>query len=159
MDWQISLELDANAIRNSNPLPLLVQCITELQGLHNQRKNIYTVLAELYSNAVEHGLLNLDSRLKSNPSGFAEYYDLRTERLKGLERGLVRLNLRHSAAEDGGKLHISVQHSGTGFDPDELSEQECSMTKLCGRGIPLVDEICDSLIYEEGGRCAKAVLS
>ena len=35
--------------------------VTELQGLDGYREPLYTVLVELFNNALEHGLLGLES--------------------------------------------------------------------------------------------------
>jgi hypothetical protein len=50
------------------------------------RERIYMVLAELFFNALDHGLLKLDSRLKETPQGFGEYYSQRTKRLADLQK-------------------------------------------------------------------------
>ena len=160
MSWQLSLELENDALQHSNPLPLLVQCVTELQGLQNQRKGIYTVMAELFSNALEHGLLDLDSALKADPGGFEKYYELRTSRLEAMTEGKIRLSLAHDGDQSRRVLSVNVSHNGSGFDPDTVPvEDESLNTGLCGRGIPMVARLCDSLSYEDGGRSAKAILS
>jgi hypothetical protein len=56
-------------------------------------------LAELYSNALEHGLLHLDSVLKNSAQGFAKYYALRHERLNALEEGYIRFDIKHQPTE------------------------------------------------------------
>ena len=45
----------------------------DLQGLHEHCKRLYTILTELFANALEHGLLGLDPGLKHTPQGFAVY--------------------------------------------------------------------------------------
>ena len=160
MSWRLSLELGNSALQRANPLPLLVQCATELQGLQNQRKGIYTVLSELYSNALEHGLLDLSSSLKSDPDGFRQYYDLRTSRLDEMTDGKLSLKLDHDADGSGQTLVVTVSHNGIGFDAkDTVSADVDANTGFSGRGIPMVTRLCDSLTYDDGGRTAKAVIS
>jgi two-component system, HptB-dependent secretion and biofilm response regulator len=55
-------------------LPYLLQLLMEVHGLRTQGAVIHAVLAELYANALEHGVLGLDSRIKRNAAGFAQYY-------------------------------------------------------------------------------------
>ena len=59
----------------------------EVPGLRPHSSRLYTILAELYSNALEHGVLGLSSRLKSSSDGFGEYYAQRS--LKLMEFGTV----------------------------------------------------------------------
>ncbi|MEE8305457.1 MAG: fused response regulator/phosphatase [Candidatus Tectomicrobia bacterium] len=79
--WQMVLELGPDTLRRVDPLPQIIQMLMEMQGLHQHRECLYTVLAELFSNALDHGLLGLDSGLKSSPERFAEYYTTREKRV------------------------------------------------------------------------------
>jgi CheY-like chemotaxis protein len=88
--WQMALELGADALRRVDPM------ITEIQGLHEHRERLFTVLAELFSNALEHGVLGLRSTLKDSPQGFAERC------MSGEEpRGRVDVAADRSEALDG----------------------------------------------------------
>ena len=160
MNWRLSLDLENSALQHGNPLPLLVQCAAELQGLQHQRKSIYTILSELFSNALEHGLLDLDSGLKTDQDGFEKYYQLRRARLDTLNLAKMNLTLAHHFDRDGRTLSVSVSHNGTGFEPHTLQHVTDDLhTGLCGRGIPIINRLCDSLTYTNGGRSATAVLS
>jgi hypothetical protein len=74
----------------------------EVHDLRPRGGALYTVLAELYSNALEHGLMGLDSRLKCDAEGFARYYAERRERLQNLSHGFVRFHLDLAPHGDGG---------------------------------------------------------
>lgn len=50
-------------------MPYLLQLLLEIHGLREQSGALYSVMAELYSNALEHGVLGLDSRLKRDAQG------------------------------------------------------------------------------------------
>ena len=74
--------------------PIVMRCASELQDFGSYRGQIHTVLAELYSNALEHGLLRMNSDLKSDADGFEEYYRCRAERLDyGVHAGRRRRRL------------------------------------------------------------------
>jgi two-component system, HptB-dependent secretion and biofilm response regulator len=66
-------------LRTLDPLPQIMQMLTALQGLHAHRERLYTILAELFANALEHGLLGLNSALKQTPQGFVAYYTAREQ--------------------------------------------------------------------------------
>ena len=67
------------------------------------RERIYMVLAELFFNALDHGLLKLDSRLKETPQGFGEYYSQRTKRLADLQEGRIEIKLSHKKRTDSSR--------------------------------------------------------
>ena len=62
-----------------------------------QREPLFTVLAELFNNALDHGILELDSGLKRDVEGFSEYYKQRIERLEKLENGQVAFHFQACA--------------------------------------------------------------
>jgi hypothetical protein len=152
LDWSATFEFRAQTLKRFNPLPFLLQLLLEVQGLRDQGGALYTVLAELYSNALEHGVLGLDSSLKRNAEGFARYYRERTERLAGLEEGFVRFNLRLIPEGRGGRLLVHVEDSGKGFDLAAALTCPPSMDSLCGRGLILVSQLTARCEPAENGK-------
>ena len=116
MDWSIRVELRAESLRNGNPLPSLLQILLQVNQLRSRAGAIYTVLGELYSNALEHGVLGLDSSLKCDAEGFKRYYEQRQQRLQSLVDGHVHLELTIKTDSTGGRLRICIDDSGAGFD-------------------------------------------
>jgi len=87
-DWHLAYTFRAASIREHNPLPFLLKVLMEVPGLREHGGSLFTILSELYSNALEHGLLQLDSSLKLNYQGFTHYYQARKERLATLQERL-----------------------------------------------------------------------
>ncbi|MDE3740112.1 MULTISPECIES: fused response regulator/phosphatase [Pseudomonas] len=152
LDWSASFEFRAQTLKRFNPLPFLLQLLLEVQGLRDQGGALYTVLAELYSNALEHGVLGLDSSLKRNAEGFARYYRERSERLAGLEEGYVRFHLQLIPEGRGGRLLIHVEDSGKGFDVGTVLAQQPSTDSLCGRGLTLISQLTARCEPAEDGK-------
>lgn len=157
--WRLSLELASRSLQAIDPLPPLIQALMEIQGLHRFRETLFTVLAELYSNALDHGVLELDSTLKSTPHGFSEFYARREDRLKALQEGWVRLDLEHTPCGDGGKLAIKVEDSGPGFNVKKHRNSLESHQAHSGRGIALVKTLCQELRYNDKGNAVEAVFT
>jgi CheY-like chemotaxis protein len=155
--WRITLEFGADALRSVDPLPQLMQMLAEIQGLAAHRERLYTILAELFTNAVDHGLLGLDSALKRSPQGFVAYYTQREQRLAALNEGQIRVTLEHVPYAAGGKLTMRIADSGPGFAVPTIPSALVEITTLCGRGIPLVRSLCQELVYSERGNCVQAV--
>lgn len=159
IDWQMDFRLGVESLRNFNPLPLLMHVMMEVPALRAMGGQLYTVVAELYSNAFEHGVLKLDSQLKSSPQGFAEYYALREERLKQMDSGEVTVHIEHIPTGEGsGILKLELSDSGDGFDYVAKNEEfrQSQQQNLCGRGIPLISSLCHSLQYKGKGNEVEA---
>ena len=155
--WDFSIVLDAAALKRSEPVATVIQVMETVQGLGALRTPLFMVLTELFSNALEHGLLGLASDIKQRPNGFFEYYEARQQRLEALEEASLSIACQHLPAADGGQLTVRLVHNGAGFDPAELPNSPGVSTQLKGRGIRLVRSLCESLDYRDGGREAIAV--
>ncbi|MBI4696452.1 MAG: SpoIIE family protein phosphatase [Gammaproteobacteria bacterium] len=154
--WSFELELDVAALRGPDPVPAIVQTFDTVQGLAPHRTPLYAVLVELYSNALEHGILQLDSGLKHRHHGFAEYYAERQRRLETLADACVVFSCRHEPVTGGGRLELRVSHTGKGFDAAGASRELATNDGYSGRGIRLIRSLCESLEYLDGGRTAVA---
>ncbi|ASP40586.1 fused response regulator/phosphatase [Bacterioplanes sanyensis] len=160
VDWHMTYRMESHTLRHFNPLPLLMHIMMEVPGLRVMGGELHTVMAELFSNAFEHGVLGLDSSLKSSPQGFMEYYRQREQKLQQLIEGYVEVRMRHDGDGHGGKLLIEFEDSGPGFDYKSLPIAEertgSDDTQYCGRGIPLLSSICERLTYKGRGNQVEA---
>ena len=153
LDWSVSFEFRAQTLRTYNPLPYLLQLLLEIHGLREQSGALYSVMAELYSNALEHGVLGLDSRLKRDAQGFAQYYHQRHERLAQLDSGYVRVHVQVVPTDKGGKLTLRLEDSGQGFDVEQELARPVDIDRLSGRGLSLVHQLSSAVGWSDGGRC------
>ncbi|EJZ57199.1 CheY [Pseudomonas fluorescens R124] len=154
LDWSVSFEFRGATLKRFNPLPYLLQLLLEVHGLRTQSGAIYSVLAELYSNALEHGVLGLDSSLKRDAAGFARYYELRNARLEALQDGYVRVHLQVRPQGAGGCLVIRVEDSGKGFDVARVMERPVDGVRLSGRGVSLIRHLGHNARWSDEGRSA-----
>lgn len=153
VDWSLEYELRVDSLRTFNPLPLLLHILLEVPGLRAHAGDVYTILAELYSNAVEHGVARLDSAMKGSHEGFVRYYELKEQCLHSLQDAFVRFRMAYRGDDGGGQLTVSVEDSGPGFEkPVEMVMTE-SPGHFAGRGLPLLKGLCESLtVYPPGNR-------
>jgi anti-sigma regulatory factor (Ser/Thr protein kinase) len=150
-DWNVSYHFSAELLRTLDIAPLIVNSVMHMQGMNEHRQRIYTIVAELCSNALEHGVLNLESKLKTTANGFSEYYQLRSSRLSVLSKGYIDIELSHKKYNDGGKLHIKVTDSGDGFDFAGHARDLIENKALHGRGESLLNQLCSEIRYEGAG--------
>lgn len=156
-DWSVSLEVSAATLRVADPLPGCLQMVMDLQGIHEHRERLYLILSELFSNALDHGLLRLDSAVKSTPGGFAEYYAARERALGELTEGRIRLNVRHVPTAKGGRLSVLVEDSGPGFRDTGVAVSLADNTQPGGRGLAMLRSLCKEVIFHGGGNHVEAI--
>ncbi len=155
---EFHITLRGSQLKQADPVPMLINYIQEMVGLHEHRRPLFTILTELFVNALDHGVLGLDSNIKKGPEGFTRYFEERERLLNELKDGFIRIGLRIHPFEQGGKMVIQIEDSGTGFNfSNEQSTDESSSLKLSGRGIQLVQGLCESIQYENPGNKAEAI--
>ena len=157
---EFTIKLAGARLRKTDPIPQIINQLQEMAGIQNQQRFLYTILTELYINALDHGVLGLRSNLKQSAEGFAGYFAERDTRLGALEDGYIRILISTHQVTNGGSVVIQVEDSGPGFDySDYLSHELPPSTQFSGRGIALVRELCDSVAYEDAGNRVRAVFS
>lgn len=146
----LSTRLEAKELKQGDGLEILLTLINGIQGVNWVRSNLFTVLTELMNNALEHGLLKLDSALKSDPEGFLVYYEERERRLSAMNQGHIDITFTFSHVNR--TLTVSVHDSGDGFDTTKLLGRDDENS--FGRGILLLEDICETVSFADGGRNA-----
>ncbi len=159
--WLWATELNGPRLRSIDPIPQAMSQLKEMLDLESPSGALYTILAELYNNALDHGVLELDSSLKASEVGFAYYSGEREQRLANLREGSVRLELEVIVEGGNSYLMIRFEDSGPGFDYRallaSLGEVVDSGEGLYNCGIALVSELCESLEYSGTGNRVEAV--
>ena len=155
--WRYHATFNADDLRADEPIARITQVLEAAQGLGPVRAHLFTLMTELYSNALEHGLLDLDSAIKQQPDGFAEYYGARAARLETLQDAQVEISCAHRPVADGGELIVRITHNGTGIPAAVIAPRVLAVnTGFSGRGIGLVQKLCSDLRYENEGKTAIA---
>ncbi|WDE08272.1 SpoIIE family protein phosphatase [Thalassomonas viridans] len=161
--WHWQLSLTGQRLALVNPVPMAMGQIQEIEGNGEHWNNMYTILTELYVNALDHGVLRLNSELKNSAAGFAHYFMVRESRLKNLATGRIDISLSYHPLSSGGKMIITIVDDGQGFDlaafyDHRLKNKHAGKDKvmLCGRGIELVHQLCEKLEYLERGNKVQA---
>jgi CheY-like chemotaxis protein len=149
-NWRYSLILSAEELRYLNTIPFMMSFVKEIKSLTAVQSDVFLILTELFVNAVDHGLLMLDSSIKSTPNGMETYLALRAERLANLREGRVEIDLMGLQYKDVEVLKIRVKDSGQGFawaSAAKQAEIENSFTTTHGRGVSLVRALAVKLQY------------
>ncbi len=153
--WHWHLSLSGTRLAKINPIPMAMNQIQSIEGAGEHWHSLYTILTELFVNALDHGVLGLSSKLKSSPQGFVHYFKERELRLSELKEGFVSLDLSYYPLENGGKMQIKIKDSGNGFEPLEAfknnSIESENNVALSGRGLALVNQLSETLEFQENG--------
>lgn len=152
---EISMKLTVAQLQDTGIVTRFVDTVCVDSAMAGIRSDMFTVLSELFNNALEHGLLQLDSQLKATEDGFLAYYNLRQSRLSTLDNAYIAID--YCYLPQAAKAIISVTDSGHGFDQADLVQR--SDSDGYGRGLCLVKGICGDIQFSLGGRKATAVLS
>ena len=154
-EWKLSVQLGPDNLR-SDPIEFLMTELMEVWELRRHKENIYLILAELLSNALDYGVLGVAPDSRKTPEGFAKYFAFRQNALQTLESGWVNVGVQHALHNGEPMLLIRVEDSGPGFDTSMLDA--CTpdgALACCGRGVKLIRSLCGSLSYNDKGNCAE----
>jgi anti-sigma regulatory factor (Ser/Thr protein kinase) len=152
---EASFRLDPRVHAPRDLLPSVLSLLLAFQVSHAQTQLFGMLLAEALTNAVEHGLLNLDSSIKAQ--GFEAYEQHRLLALAGLESGGVRftITLFHEEGSAGHAIRLlqaEVEDSGPGFKwSDWIPIRSDDGHRPFGRGIALLSALAKDLEYNEAG--------
>jgi len=157
--WRFGVDLNGEVLRNFDPLEVITRLLEAVSGLESHRERLYMLVAELYNNALEHGVLRLETAQKEDAAGFSAYYTAREERLQHLEGGWIKLEVRYHADADNrpAKVVVRVEDSGEGFDHQDLPPELGSNRRFSGRGIQLLRSFCSALHFYGRGNCVEAI--
>ncbi|NVM21023.1 MAG: SpoIIE family protein phosphatase [Desulfobacterales bacterium] len=145
--WRLALELGAESLRTNGHLPHVVEMLIGAHaGLRDHKENIYLIVSELFSNALDWGLLGLDSRMKKDRERCEEYYAARERALAVLEDGWIKIDLELFVQDETGKLVVRLEDSGPAFDYEKVTPGLVDSASLSGRGIALVRSLCKELV-------------
>lgn len=150
------LDLGPSALQSTDPMAIVDGWLSGIPAVCTQRTAIGTIAVELLTNAIDHGLLDLDSRLKVGPGGFAAYYAERERRLAALTRGWARIEVNVESLGTIFRATVVVEDSGRGFDPRRVATV-APEGQLFGRGLALLRSMCRDLRVVSPGNRTEAV--
>lgn len=157
LPWDLRCHLEADDLRHGDVVPQFIRLIANETSLSRHKDVLFTLVSELYNNALDHGLLELDSKDKCSVEGFSEYYAKRTKRLKALQDGSIDISLKLTG-ESNQLLQLVVSHTGQAFDVKAVLEAQRQAQPLAaGYGIKIVESLCESVEYSDDGRTVTAL--
>lgn len=160
-DWQLELKLGAAQLRKADVIPVLLLIVNNLETKDPKlSSSLFVTVSELFNNALDHGVLQLDSSIKQHPEGMELYFEERTSRLKNLDHGEINIYLEKCTAGSNAFLKVTFRDSGDGFDYVHRLSDASGQDNLLrhGRGISLMNSLCYSLRFMGKGNEVEAIL-
>lgn len=156
-DWSLNYVFSAANLRcNPHPIESIVDAIIGMQPITPYKEDIFIILSELYNNALEHGILQLDSCIKQQSNGFLAFAEAKQKALETLSEGRLMVDIQHEALSDSkGRLRILVSHDGPGRALDVTTQTSSEI--FSGRGITIVRFLCSDFQFDDGGARVEAV--
>ncbi len=155
--WKVSLHLNETDMKNIDVLPVMLAWLKQVGIDQKDTQRLFLIISELYTNALDHGLLRLDSSLKSSSSGFDEYLEQRSQRINNLEKGSIEIKLERMLDLEGDIMKIRMEDSGEGFDfialfRDLEKTDDSDIVNLHGKGMALVYTLTQNMQYFNQGK-------
>ena len=154
--WDLSISLEGKELNATSVVDQIMAFVSSIQGIELHQDKIFTIVSELYSNSLEHGVLGLDSSLKATADGFEEYYNLRQSRLEKLEDQFIHIQFKFLKGNPN-SVELCIEDSGQGFDIDAVNERLRNDEDAHGRGLTLLASLCSELEYSNHGKTVRAV--
>lgn len=158
-NWRWQMELFASNLGHTDPVPMAMNFLHDMGMPAADTRAIFTIITELYLNALDHGVLKLDSsdRNSIDDGTLTKYQIERLKRLQALDQGSIKLELLGSHVDDLHTLTVSITDTGRGFNYDNwLNPDTRPANAFSGRGIMLLQGLCDQLTYIHPGNQAQA---
>ncbi len=146
---RMSFHFEALDLKNLDVVPALTGIIERIAALKDHAGQVFLILSELVSNALDHGLLQVASSLKTSGEGFAAYAVQRQKALQALQEGFIEIDIEILRRDNRRMAKITVRDSGSGFD--WAARMRMPATALHGRGIELVRRLSHEMRYVGSG--------
>jgi DNA-binding response OmpR family regulator/anti-sigma regulatory factor (Ser/Thr protein kinase) len=152
-----SLKISGGKIASCEIPPLCNKFLQYLDLNQNFCHVVFIVVSEMVANAIDHGILKLNSAIKESPDGFNAYIKERDKRLSELDDSdFVEVHLVWAESKERSGLEIGVRDSGSGYDV--CAEKNTCDLAFSGRGLRLIRNLAQSVEIYPPGNFIKVVL-
>jgi len=154
LDWEMSLALLSTDMREKDPVKGVSDILGALPVLKKHKGLIATLLSEIYFNALDYSILGLDDLEKNNEEQFSEYYKIRGEKLSVLEDATIKFDFACALVDGVPQLSVRMTDNGKGYSGHD---SDLSEDKLYGRGLDIVNTLCESVVFSNEGRTLELI--
>jgi len=154
--WRLSMRLESGDLRDPNIVNQVVGFFSKTRGMELHQSRIHTIVNELYSNALEHGVLKLSTPQRNSATEYEAYQQLRNARMAALTDSFIDLEFVYQRGKSN-RISLVVTDSGDGFDYQRVLAELDGDAQKKDRGLRLLTSMCLSLEFSNGGRTVTAI--
>ncbi|MDH5516332.1 MAG: fused response regulator/phosphatase [Gammaproteobacteria bacterium] len=151
--WHIDIVVNDTLLKN-DVVQNLIELVGDYTPLKEHKGIVHTLLTELFTNALDHGILGLEGSDKDSNEAFDRYYLERNNRLETLQDACLKIAVSYTPEENSAVLKIVMSHNGREFKAENV---EAANGELHGRGITLINTICEDVSYSDNGRSISVI--
>ena len=152
-NWRVAIRLGGNELKHLDAVTFVTQIVNKITASAEHNFHLYLILSELFNNALDHGLLQLDSSIKRGPDGFEKYLQLREDKLRTLNTGSIEIEIEKVIIDGRNGVKIHLADSGNGFDYSAIQNatRENIVQGQYGRGLTLARSAAHKLVFSGRG--------
>jgi hypothetical protein len=152
-NWRVVIRLGEVELKHLDAVSFVTQIVSKITASAEHNFHLYLILNELFNNALDHGLLQLDSSIKHGPDGFEKYLQLREDKLHALATGSIEIEIEKVIIEGHNGVRIHLVDSGNGFDYSAIQDaaRENVVQGQYGRGLMLARSMAHKLVFSGNG--------
>jgi len=154
LSWHTSVSLSVDDMRTSDTVKNLTNILCAMPYVSRHKGVLYVLLFEIYTNSVDHGILNIKSADKTNDKHFVEYYKRRNEALSKLDEASINFDFSFFIENDQPFLKIVVQDSGSGHKPENVNNSD---ELLHGRGLKIIHSFSEKVSCTDDGKALNII--
>lgn len=143
--WQTAMQFSVLQIKMGQSLPLFFSGFPANPVVRAARADVSFIINELFINALDHGLLHLDSALKEQDDGMEIYFQQRELKLEALRDGAIDIAVDCRFENGAAFFTITCSDTGTGFDLDVTLRKPISDWSHSGRGLRAIAAMSDHI--------------
>jgi len=149
LPWSMTVPLTASDMREQDPVSTISEILGGVPALSAHKGILQLLLSEIYSNVLDYSILGMDSMSKIDEEQFVNYYRVRDENLQALLDASIDFSFQLKAIASDNYLAIQTIDSGKGYQGQHQPKSEDG---LHGRGLDLIESLCEKVTFSEDGR-------
>jgi len=151
--WDIDLHFDNENIKYGNPYNTTINLVNKyIDSANIQNSNsLGTIISEIFSNEINHSILQIDSSIKEQDNGFDIYKRELTDKLAAIKDQYIDVSISITQKNMKRTLKLTIS-SSSNKDYPEIKNFTNNNEKPHGRGIFLLKELCSSLTFDNENR-------
>lgn len=142
--FHFDFELTGSALNNEQFIYNSIELLSTYGFQKDFCQKVFTIITELFVNAVDHGVFNIPSKLKEDD--FIAYLSMREEKQASLS-ATDTVKVKFAWEKASHELSITLSDSGSGYAKDKIKDLGDEVAY--GRGLKLIASLCDSFTYDQ----------